>query len=592
MNNRGGIDLASIHHTMLALARHYRWPLAAFLVLGISQTFAGLYALVLFQRLLDSLPGARHFSEVTAPLVGYLVLTAANHILIYLEGIPRSVLHNGPFLWVKLRALEKIARIDYLAYQDLGTGNLVQLVENGADATRNIFNGFYLEIARSLLPQLIFSLVFIRFYDQTLFVIIVAGYGALYLMAYYLMIFWRREVERLLENQENFSKFSVRAFMELVVFRIHGRFRAELERVRGISDEIVRSRAKIYLLQELFYTGFAFLVFFIQAGVVIHQANLILSGASTVGKLVALVSFIGVVFGPITGFSMAYVRYKMDAITFARFHAFLDLPDDPGLGRAQPIQVSAGCIAFEDVSFAYPAQSLEENRLVLDHFSFTFAGGQTTALVGESGAGKSTLIRLALALLRPTRGRVRVDGQDLAGVNLAHFYEAVAYIPQEPPVFDGTLRENLVFDRAPAPARLEEVIRQVGLEEWVRALPDGLETRVGERGIKLSGGERQRLAFGRVLLQDPRIVILDEPTSSLDSLTEDFVTRNLRAFLHGKTVIIVAHRLQTVTAADEIVVLEDGKILQQGSFDRLRSTPGRFQELWEKQSRGEESVRE
>ena len=571
----------TIFKTMTAIARRYPLALAGFLLTGITQTFAGLYSLVLFQRLLDGLPQARQFADLISPLAGYIGLTALNHILIYLEGIPRSILHNGPFLWVKLRALEKIARIDYLAYQNLGTGNLVQLIENGAEATRNIFTGFYLQIARGLLPALVFNLIFIRYYDQTLFTIIVVGYGVLYLIAYSLMIFWRKEVEKLLENQENFSKFSVRAFMELVVFRINGRFQAEVERVRGISDEIVRARARIYLLQELFYTGFAFLVFFIQAGVVIHQVNLILSGASTVGTLVALVAFISGVFGPITGFSMAYVRYKMDAVTFARFQQFLNLPDDAGLRRARGLAVDKGRIEFDHVSFAYPGQ--EGERPVLSDFSFTFAGGKTTALVGESGGGKSTLARLVLSLLKPTGGRVLVDGQDLAEANLSSYYESVAYIPQEPPVFDGTLRENLVFDQQPDPARLEEVIRQVGLADWVRTLPAGLETVVGERGMKLSGGERQRLAFGRVLLQDPKIVILDEPTSALDSLTEDFVTHNLRRFLQGKTVLIVAHRLQTVTAADEIVVLEDGQILQQGRFEALLAAPGRFRELWEKQ---------
>jgi ABC-type multidrug transport system fused ATPase/permease subunit len=576
----------SIFKTMLAIARHYRLAVATFLFFGIAQTFAGLFALVLFQRLLDGLPGAAEAAALTLPLAGYLGLTALNHLLIYLEGLPRSILSNGPFLWVKLHALEKIARIDYLAYQDLGTGNLVQLVENGADATRNIFNGFYLEIIRDLLPQLVFNLIFIRFYDQNLFGIIAAGYGIFYLIAYTLMTFWRKEVEKLLENQENFSKFSVRAFMELVVFRVNGRFKAEIERVRGISDEIVRSRARIYLLQELFYTGFAFLVFLIQAGVVIQQVYLIVGGASTVGTLVALTAFISKVFAPISGFSMAYVRYKMDAVTFARFQKFLNLPDDPGLGSRAALRVGAGCITLDNVSFIYPGHAQAENQAVLKNFSYTFAGGKTTALVGESGGGKSTLIRLVLYLLKPTSGRILVDGQDLAEAQLAQYYESVSYIPQEPPVFDGTLLENLAFDRKPGQAQLEQVIRQVGLEEWVRGLPAGLQTVVGERGIKLSGGERQRLAFGRVLLQDPKIVILDEPTSALDSLTEDFVTRNLRSFFQGKTVLIVAHRLQTVTAADEILVLEDGEILQQGQFEALAAAPGRFRELWEKQVQG------
>lgn len=576
-----------IFKTMVSIGKQYRLILVAYLFLRIAQTFAGLYAMVQFQRLLDGLPGAKQIADLIWPLVGYLGLTAVNHILIYLEGIPNSILYNGPFFWVKLRALEKITRIDYLEYQDLGTGNLVQLIENGADATRNIFNGFYLEIASSLLPQLVFNLLFIRFYDRTLFTIIVVGYGVLYLIAHYLMVFWRKEVERLLENQENFSKFSVRAFMELVVFRINGRFKAEVERVRGISDEIVCSRAKIYLLQELFYTGFAFLVFFIQAGVVIHQIHLILGGASTVGTLVALVAFIGGVFSPITGFSMAYVRYKMETVTFARFQRFLTLPDDSGMSRGRPLKVSAGCIELENVSFAYPSKERDGERPVLDNFSFTFAGGKTTALVGESGGGKSTLIRLVLYLLKPACGKVLVDGQDLSEVQLTSYYESVAYIPQEPPVFDGTLRENLAFDLQTDQVQLSEVIRQVGLEEWVRGLPAGLETMVGERGIKLSGGERQRLAFGRVLLQNPKIVILDEPTSALDSLTEDSVTHNLRTFLQGKTVLLVAHRLQTVTAADEIILLEGGNILQKGRFESLVATPGRFRELWEKQVRGD-----
>ena len=570
---------------MVAIGKQYRMALAAFLISGISQTFVGLFSIVMFQRLLDGLPNAAQLTDLSAPLIGYLGLTAVNYLLIYLEGIPRSILNNGPYYWVKLRALEKITHIDYLAYQDLGTGNLVQLIENGADAIRNIFTGFYLGIAREMLPQLVINLVFIRFYDQTLFTIIAAGYGVLYLVANYLMAYWRKEVEKLLDNQENFSKFSVRAFMELVVFRINGRFKSEVERVRAISDDIVRSRAKIYLLQELFYTGFAFLVLIIQAGVVIHQVQLILGGTSTVGTLVALVSFIAGVFAPITGFSMAYVHYKMDAITFSRYQKFLSLPDDPGWSKDKRIQVSTGCIALENVSFIYSDSGQEANQPVLKDFTYTFAGGKTTALVGESGGGKSTLVRLVMYLLKPTCGTIRVDGQDLAEAQLASYYESVAYIPQEPPVFDGTLRENLAFDLKPDPQRLNAVIRQVGLEEWVRGLPAGLETMVGERGIKLSGGERQRLAFGRVLLQNPKIVILDEPTSALDSLTEDFVTHNLWTFLRGKTVIIVAHRLQTVKAADEIIVLEDGHILQQGRFEMLAAVPGRFKELWEKQAR-------
>jgi ATP-binding cassette subfamily B protein len=341
----------------------------------------------------------------------------------------------------------------------------------------------------------------------------------------------------------------------------------------------VQARAKVYLLQELSYTGFALLIFLVEAGVVIQQAIKILAGESTAGTLVALVAFIRLVFWPVIGFGQTWMAYKMDALVFARFDNFLNLPEDHGLEQAGQLTIQDGSLAFEQVSFAF------QGHEVLNNFSLQIPGGQTTALVGTSGSGKSTLVRLVLHLLKPQHGQVRVDGQDLSLANLNDFYRQVAYIPQEPPIFDGTLRENLTFDRPTDPQRLDEVIGMIGLANLVSKLPQGLETLTGERGIKLSGGERQRLAFGRVLLQDPRIVILDEPTSAMDSLTEDFLTQNMTRFLQGKTVLLVAHRLQTVRHADQIVVLEDGQIVQKGRFDQLVSVDGRFRQLWEKQIR-------
>jgi ATP-binding cassette subfamily B protein len=188
--------------------------------------------------------------------------------------------------------------------------------------------------------------------------------------------------------------------------------------------------------------------------------------------------------------------------------------------------------------------------------------------------------------LKPEAGQVLVDGQDLAHVNLESFYQQAAYIPQEPPVFDGSLRENLTFNEHVNDSYLQDVLEKVGLSNLINQLPAGLETIVGERGIKLSGGERQRLAFGRVFIQDPKIVIMDEPTSALDSITENFVTQNMTYLFKGKTVIIIAHRLQTVKDADQILVLENGQVIQQGSFEMLVAVEGKFRQLWETQTQG------
>jgi len=568
----------AILRSLVSICKEYRWALAFFLVTGISQTFIGLYAISYFQRLVDGLASARQFEEVSGVLFGYIALTLANHTLIYLGGYPSSLLNNGAYQWAKLSAMKKIARIDYLAYQNLGTGQLVQIIENGANATKSILNNFYLSLIRGMLPSVIISFAFINYYDPALLVIILGAYAVLFFASYYLMNYLRRAVDQMLANQEDFSKFSTRGFMELVVFRINGRFQKEFERVKSLSDEYVRSRAKIYLVQELFFTGFAALVFGLEIVVVLRQTNLILAGASTVGTLVALVAFIKTVCSPISEFSYAYATYKLDTVAFNRFGKFLSLPEDAGLDQGDGIRLDQGHIEFRNVAFSF------QNKPVLLDLSLNIEGGKTTALVGTSGGGKSTIVRLLLQLLKPEAGQVLVDRQDLARINLESFYRQVAYIPQDPPIFDGSLRENLTFNERVNGLYIQEVIEKVGLNDLISQLPAGLETIVGERGIKLSGGERQRLAFGRVFIQDPKIVIMDEPTSALDSVTESFVTQNMTHLFKGKTVIIIAHRLQTVKDADQILVLENGQVIQQGSFETLVVAEGKFQQLWETQT--------
>ena len=564
--------------TLLSICNEYRWALAFFLVAGISQTFLGLYAISYFQRLIDSLTKAHQFDDVLWVFWGYVTLTLANHVLIYLGGYPASLLNNGAYQWAKVSAMKKVARIDYLAYQNLGIGQLVQVIENGANATRSILNNFYLSLIRGTLPSVIISFAFIHYYDSTLLVIILGAYVILFFASTYLLNYLRRAVDQMLSNQEDFSKFSTRGFMELVVFRIHGRFQKEIERVKSLSDEYVRSRAKIYLVQELFFTGFAALVFGLEIIMIVQQIDRILAGVSSVGTLVALVAFIKTVCSPISDFSYSYATYKLDMVAFHHFGEFLSLPEDSGLNRQECIHLDQGHIEFRNVAFSF------QNKEVMSNLSLDLAGGKTTALVGMSGGGKTTIVRLILQLLKPEAGQVLVDEQDLSQVNLESFYQQVAYIPQDPPIFDGSLRENLTFNERRDDSDIQEVLKKVGLDDFIRQLPAGLETIVGERGVKLSGGERQRLAFGRVFIQDPKIVVMDEPTSALDSVTESFVTQNMTHLFKGKTVIIIAHRLQTVKDADQILVLENGQVIQQGSFETLVRTKGKFQQLWETQT--------
>jgi ATP-binding cassette, subfamily B, bacterial len=275
---------------------------------------------------------------------------------------------------------------------------------------------------------------------------------------------------------------------------------------------------------------------------------------------------------------VALTQYQHDRIAFGRFADLLVLPDDVGLNAGPGLAIRNSVVQFRDVSFSYGDQA------VLRNLSLTLEGGRTTALFGISGAGKSTLVKLLLCLLKPQSGQVLIDGQDLAAISLSFYYRQVAYIPQDPPVFDGTIRENMVFDGEVAEAVLQGPIAMAGLASLIARLPDGLDTVVGERGTKLSGGERQRLAFARLLIQQPKIVVMDEPTSSLDSLTEAAVTDSLTDFLTGRTVVVIAHRLQTVKRADRILVLDGGQIVQDGDFASLVESEGPFREMWEVQS--------
>lgn len=231
----------------------------------------------------------------------------------------------------------------------------------------------------------------------------------------------------------------------------------------------------------------------------------------------------------------------------------------------------------------------EENKMVLKDFSLKIKAGSKVALVGRSGSGKTTIAKLISGYMRPTSGQVIVDGQDLAEVSLKSYYKYIGYLTQEPMVFDGSVRENLMY--AVSEENLGSISEDKIVEflkkaqcDFILNMKDGLETQIGEKGIRLSGGERQRLAIAKLFLKDPEIIILDEPTSALDSFSEEAVTKAMEELFKGRTVIIIAHRLQTVKRADEIIVLEEGEIKERGNHNELIQKGGHYAKMLEMQS--------
>lgn len=544
--------------------------IVVYVLIGIVINFLDLYSVTYYQKILD----AFQFKTLTIlPLIIYGVLLLASTILGYLENYPEQQVKNKLYLDFKLQALKKMKTIDYLEYQKIGTGRLTQKVEDGATASRDVLLNYWLKLIRYLLPTAIFSLIFIFQVEREYVLFVLLGYIIVIVISNLVLKKLYKLKESILVNQEVLNKHLVRGFMELVVFRTNKKFDTEIEVTKEGIKNITDAKTKIKLVHEIFFTAFALIVNVLK---VIVLGYAVLKSNLSVGAVVTVIALLGKAYEPIAIFNVEYVDYKLNKVAVKKYIAFLDSKDDENLNKGEIVKNVLGEIELKDIVYSY-----NYGKTIIKDLSLRIKANSSIALVGESGSGKSTIIKLIMGLIKYDSGQLLIDGKEIKDLNLNSFYDKVSYVSQEAPIFDGTLRENLVFDKKISDNKIKEVLKLACLESFYEKLENGLDTELGEKGIKMSGGERQRVALARLFFDDSKIIILDEATSAMDNVTEKEVMKNLVDELKDRTIIVIAHRLETIKNVDDIYVLSDGVIKEHGKYKDLLTKDGYFKKLYE-----------
>ncbi len=364
-------------------------------------------------------------------------------------------------------------------------------------------------------------------------------------------------------------------------------FGAEEREARRYDRSMARyeeASVKAYVSLAVLNAGQATIFTLGLAAVMVMCALGIRQGTNTIGDLVLINTMMIQFYQPLNFMGMVYREIKQAVIDIENMFAILsrdpEIKDAPG---AKPLEIKRGAIRFENVCFAY-----ENDRQILKGLTFEVPAGRTVAVVGPSGAGKSTISRLLFRFYEVTAGRISIDGQDIRSVTQQSLRAAIGMVPQDTVLFNDTIRYNIRYGRWDASdAEVEQAARLAQIDDFIRMSPKGYETEVGERGLKLSGGEKQRVAIARTILKAPPILLLDEATSALDSHTEKEIQNALDRVSRNRTTLVIAHRLSTIIGADEIIVLDQGMIVERGSHQRLLALGGLYASLWNRQREAE-----
>ncbi len=470
-------------------------------------------------------------------------------------------------------------------------GGLSRVIERGTKGIETIVRFTMLNTAPALVEFIIVGAIFTFMFGFTLL-------GALVLTIWFYIWFtirasnWRIGIRRDMNKSD--TEANSKAVDSLINFETVKYFgNEELEGKRFDASMAQYEHSAIRMWTSLGFLNFGQGVIFWTGMIVIGliSANGVLTGQFSVGDFVLINTFMLQVYRPLNFIGFVYREIRQGLADIEEM--FLLLDQDPEIvdkPDAKPLKIDGPVIRFENVSFHYDA-----NRPILKNVSFEVPAGKTIAVVGPSGAGKSTISRLIYRFYDVIEGRVTIDGQDVKDVKQDSLRAAIGMVPQDTVLFNDTIAYNVGYGRpAASDQEIEEAARMAQIGDFVRSLPEGFQTQVGERGLKLSGGEKQRVAIARTILKAPPILILDEATSALDTQTERDIQSALDAVSENRTTLVIAHRLSTVIDADEIIVLKDGEIAERGRHGELLEQNGLYTKMWQRQleaSQAEEQLR-
>ena len=475
------------------------------------------------------------------------------------------------------RHLHKLSLNFHLARQ---TGGLTRSIERGTRAIELLIRFSLFNIVPTLFE---IGLVFVLLWKLLNFTVAAVTLVTVIVYLAYTMLVteWRIKFRRRMNDRDNEANTkAIDSLLNFETVKYFGNEEHEARRydiaLEGYESAAVSSQTSLSILN----IGQALIISVGLTLVMIMTGQGIVDDTLTLGAFVMANTYLMQLYQPLNFFGFVYREIKQSLIDIEKMFLLLavdvEIADAP---NAQPLSVAAGEVVFENVKFGY-----DSRRPILKDVSFRVTPGQSVAFVGQSGAGKSTVSRLLYRFYDVDSGAIFIDGQDVRHVTQASVRETIGIVPQDTVLFNDSLFYNIAYGRPGAsPAEIEQAANHAHIHEFIMALPDGYQTMVGERGLKLSGGERQRVAIARAILKDPKILLFDEATSALDSRTEREIQKNLRELARGHTTIYIAHRLSTIVHADQIIVLNEGRIVESGNHTSLLASDGAYATMWQRQ---------